>query len=121
MPKLSKDSLDAPVNYKAKDSIVLVILDKRFYLYGNANTKYKTVDSTAERMNFAQSTGVLEATTAQDTSGKPFGRPQMKDGDQSFDSDTLRYNFNTAEGEDLSYPLPVWRRLCTQPANQKGG
>ena len=99
MPKLSKDSLDAPVNYKAKDSIVLVIPDKRFYLYGNANTKYKTVDLTAERMNFAQSTGVLEATTAQDTSGKPFGRPQMKDGDQSFDSDTLRYNFNTQKAK----------------------
>lgn len=95
MHKLSKDSLDAPVNYKAKDSIVLMVPDKRFYLYGTANTKYKTIDLTAERMNFAQATGVLEATTAQDTSNKPFGRPVMKDGEQSFDSDTLRYNFNT--------------------------
>jgi len=95
MPKLSKDSLDAPVNYKAKDSIVLMVPAKRFYLYGTANTKYKTVDLTAERMNFSQSTGVLEATTAQDTSGKAYGRPVLKDGEQNFDSDTLRYNFNT--------------------------
>ncbi|SFE88335.1 hypothetical protein SAMN05518672_111157 [Chitinophaga sp. CF118] len=95
MPKLSKDSLDAIVTYKAKDSIVLVVPDKRFYLYGTANTKYKTVDLSAERMNFNQSTGILEATTALDTSGKPYGRPQMTDKDQSFDSDTLRYNFNT--------------------------
>lgn len=95
MPKLSKDSLDAPVTYKAKDSIVLVVPDKRFFFYGTANTKYKKVDLTAERMNFTQSTGIMEATTALDTSGKPYGRPQLNDGGQSFDSDTLRYNINT--------------------------
>ncbi len=95
VPKLSKDSLDDKVDYKAKDSIVLMVPDKRFYLYGNANTKYKTVDLTAERMNFSQATGVLEATTAKDTAGKPFGRPVMKDGESNFDSDTLRYNFNS--------------------------
>lgn len=99
MPKLSKDSLDAPVTYKAKDSIVLVVPDKRFYLYGTANTKYKTVDLSAELMNFDQSSGILEATTALDTSGKPYGRPNMKDKDQSFDSDTLRYNFNTQKAK----------------------
>jgi len=99
MPKLSKDSLDAPVNYKAKDSIVLVVPDKRFFFYGTANTKYKKVDLTAERMNFTQSTGIMEATTALDTSGKPYGRPQLNDGGQSFDSDTLRYNINTQKAK----------------------
>ncbi|GAA0551684.1 putative LPS assembly protein LptD [Chitinophaga japonensis] len=97
--KLSRDSLDAPVEYKAKDSIVLMVPDKRFFLYGNANTKYKTVDLTAERMNFTQNTGILEATTAKDTSGNPFGRPVLKDGEQAFDSDTLRYNFNTQKAK----------------------
>jgi hypothetical protein len=99
MPKLSKDSLDAIVTYKSKDSIVLVVPDKRFYLYGTANTKYKTVDLSAERMNFDQSSGVLEATTALDTNGVAYGRPQMKDKDQAFDSDTLRYNFNTQKAK----------------------
>lgn len=99
MPKLSKDSLDAIVTYKAKDSIVLVVPDKRFFLYGTANTKYKTVDLSAEKMNFDQSSGVLEATTALDTNGVAYGRPQMKDKDQAFDSDTLRYNFNTQKAK----------------------
>ncbi len=95
VPKLSKDSLDAPITYKAKDSIVLVVPDKRFYFYGTANTKYKKTSLSAERMNYSQSTGVMEATTAQDTSGKPYGRPQLDDNGQAFDSDTLRYNITT--------------------------
>lgn len=95
VPKLSKDSLDAPITYKAKDSIVLVVPDKRFYFYGTANTKYKKTSLSAERMNYSQSTGIMEATTAQDTSGKPYGRPQLDDNGQAFDSDTLRYNITT--------------------------
>jgi hypothetical protein len=93
--RLSKDSLDAPVNYKAKDSIILVVQDKKFYMYGTANAKYKKMDITSERMNFAQATGIMEATTALDTAGKAFGRPNLKDGGQEFDSDTLRFNINT--------------------------
>lgn len=95
VPKLSKDSLDAPITYKAKDSIVLVVPDKRFYFYGTANTKYKKTNLSAERMNYTQATGIMEATTALDTAGKPYGRPQLDDNGQAFDSDTLRYNITT--------------------------
>lgn len=98
-PKLSKDSLDAPVAYKAKDSIILVIPDKKFYMYGTANTKYKTMEITAERMTYLQSTGIMEATTARDTAGKPFGRPHFKDGGQEFDSDTLRFAMETKKAK----------------------
>ncbi|PSL48156.1 hypothetical protein CLV51_1021018 [Chitinophaga niastensis] len=99
IPKVSKDTLDAPVNYKAKDSIILMVPDKRFYLYGTATTKYKTIDLAAEKMNFDQATGVLEATNAKDTAGKIFGRPVMNDGGQSFESDTLRYNFTSQKAK----------------------
>ncbi|RAK34797.1 UNVERIFIED_ORG: hypothetical protein DFS12_105124 [Chitinophaga ginsengisegetis] len=99
VPKISKDTLDAPVNYKAKDSIILMVPDKRFYLYGTANTKYKTIDLSAEKMNFDQETGILEATNAKDTAGKLFGGPVMNDGGQSFESDTLKYNFTSQKAK----------------------
>lgn len=99
VPKISKDTLDAPVTYKAKDSIILMVPDKRFYLYGTASTKYKTIDLAAEKMNFDQATGILEATNAKDTAGKFFGGPVMQDGDQSFESDTLRYNFTSQKAK----------------------
>lgn len=99
VPKVSKDTLDAPVTYKAKDSIILMVPDKRFYLYGTASTKYKSIDLSAEKMNFDQNTGVLEATNAKDTAGKIIGRPVMNDGGQSFESDTLRYNFTSQKAK----------------------
>ncbi|MCW3464356.1 putative LPS assembly protein LptD [Chitinophaga nivalis] len=99
VPKVSKDTLDAPVTYKAKDSIILMVPDKRFYLYGTATTKYKSIDLSAEKMNFDQETGVLEATNAKDTAGKVYGRPVMNDGGQSFESDTLRYNFSSQKAK----------------------
>ncbi|NLR62108.1 LPS-assembly protein LptD, partial [Chitinophaga polysaccharea] len=99
VPKISKDTLDAPVHYKAKDSIILMVPDKRFYLYGSANTKYKSIDLTAEKMNFDQETGILEATNAKDTAGKLFGGPIMNDGGQSFESDTLKYNFTSQKAK----------------------
>jgi hypothetical protein len=92
VPKVSKDSLEAPITYKAKDSIVLLVPDKRFYFYGTANTKYQKTTLNAERMTYDQASGVMEATTASDTAGNPYGRPQLEDNGQAFDSDTLRVN-----------------------------
>lgn len=93
--KLSKDSLDAPVNYKARDSIVLMVPTKKIFLYGTANTKYKDVELDADKMNFAQETGVLEAMPSKDTAGKLIGRPLMVNAGQTFNSDTLKYNMGT--------------------------
>ena len=39
---MSSDSLDAPVRYEATDSGILMIPEKKFLLYGKANTKYQT-------------------------------------------------------------------------------
>jgi hypothetical protein len=42
--KLSKDSLDAPVNYEAEDSVVVLVKDKKVVLYGKAKTNYKDIE-----------------------------------------------------------------------------
>jgi hypothetical protein len=121
LPKLSKDSLDAPVTYKSKDSIVLLVPDKRFYLYGTANTKYKTIDLSAERMNFDQATGILEATTATDTSGKPYGKPVFNDGGQSSELDTLRYNFTTQKAKIYNTRSQYGEGFIASQQTKKGG
>ena len=40
--RVSKDSIDAPVNYNATDSGVMIISTKEFFLYGDAKTEYGT-------------------------------------------------------------------------------
>ncbi|MBV8252451.1 MAG: LPS-assembly protein LptD [Chitinophaga sp.] len=97
LPKASKDSLDAVVTAKAQDSMVLMIQEKKFYLYGSANVKYKTIDLTAAQVSFDQNSGVMSATHTKDTAGKPVGRPVMNEGSQSLESDTLEYNFTSSK------------------------
>ena len=48
--KLSKDTLDAPVQYEAEDSVVVLVKDKKVLLYGKAKTKYKDIEVTAPQM-----------------------------------------------------------------------
>ena len=40
---ISKDTIDAPVVYTAKDSIVYDIEEKKVHLYGEATAKYKDI------------------------------------------------------------------------------
>ena len=39
--KLSKDTLDAPVEYEAADSVVVLVKDKKVILYGKTKTNYQ--------------------------------------------------------------------------------
>src|SRR5689334_4506660 len=47
--RMSKDTLDAPVEYEAEDSAVLLVKEKMFILYGKTKTTYKDVTLTAPR------------------------------------------------------------------------
>lgn len=42
--KISKDSIDAPVNYEAEDSAVVLIQEKKVVLYGKTKTTYKEIE-----------------------------------------------------------------------------
>ncbi|NLU95796.1 LPS-assembly protein LptD, partial [Chitinophaga sp. Ak27] len=99
LPRASKDSIDAPIHYKAKDSIVMLVPEKRMLLYGNTDTKYKNTSITAERMRVDQQTGMVEATKSKDTAGKPIGLPVMTDNGQSFESDTIQFNIGTRKAK----------------------
>ncbi|MFX1707446.1 putative LPS assembly protein LptD [Chitinophaga sp. CC14] len=99
LPIASPDSMDAPIHYKAKDSIVMQIPKKRILLYGSGDTKYKETNITAERISFDQENGMVEATKVNDTAGKAIGRPVMTDNGQSFESDTMQFNITTRKAK----------------------
>ncbi|MGF6850270.1 hypothetical protein QFZ51_005505 [Chitinophaga sp. W3I9] len=99
LPIASPDSMDAPIHYKAKDSIVMQIPKKRILLYGSGDTKYKETNITAERISFDQENGMVEATKMTDTAGKAIGRPVMTDNGQSFESDTMQFNITSRKAK----------------------
>lgn len=95
---ISKDSLDAPIEYSADDSGVLFIQTRKFYLYGKANAKNKDVDLTANTIEYNQTTQTIRAFGGMDTTNNPLDLPTMVQGNQTSKSDTLAYNLKTQHG-----------------------
>ena len=96
--KLSKDTLDAPVDYEAEDSVVVLIQDKKVVLYGKAKMHYKDIDLTAPKMELDQQTQILTAFRSVDSTGELIERAHFAQGETKFQSDTIRYNFKTQKG-----------------------
>ncbi|HEY6082959.1 MAG TPA: hypothetical protein VIU45_05835, partial [Chitinophagaceae bacterium] len=102
--KYSKDTLDAPVKFSAKDSVVLSVPDKMFYLYRGVSTDYKDINLKAYKMSFDQTNGILKAMVELDSAGNETGdRVVFKQGsEQPIQSDTMLYNFKTRRGKIYS-------------------
>lgn len=96
--KLSKDSLDAPVNYFAKDSAVVMIGAKKIYLYGETKTEYQDIVLTAPKVEINQENQIMTAYNSRDSTGAVIEDAKFSQGDQAFTSDTIRYNFKTQRG-----------------------
>jgi lipopolysaccharide assembly outer membrane protein LptD (OstA) len=96
--KLSKDTLDAPVKYEAEDSVVILMNEKKIYLYGKTKTEYQDITLTAPKVELDQQTQVLSAHNERDSTGQVTGEAQFTQKENSFTSDTIRYNFKTQKG-----------------------
>ncbi len=96
--KISKDSMDAPLKYEAEDSVVVLIQDKKIYLYGKTKTEYKDIVLTAPKVEMDQQTQVVTAVNYKDSTGEIKELAEFKSGDNQFTSDTIRYNFKSQVG-----------------------
>jgi LPS-assembly protein len=96
--RISKDSLDAPVNYSASDSVVLDVPSKKVTLYNQAATKYKDLDLTGAIITLDQSRRVVIATYVKDSLGNIVGLPKFVQGENNFTADTIVYNIETQKG-----------------------
>jgi LPS-assembly protein len=92
---ISKDSLNAPIDYSAEDSGVLIVPTRQFYLYGKANTKNGDVDLTANNIQYDQSTQIIKAFGGIDTANNPLSKPTIVQGGQTTISDTIEFNIQT--------------------------
>ena len=96
--KMSKDSIDAPVQYEASDSMAFDVPNKRIILYSKGKVLYKDIDLSADSIGLDQSNSMLVATFRTDTSGAIIGKPVMIQADTKMQSDVIRYNFKTQKG-----------------------
>jgi LPS-assembly protein len=96
--KVSKDTLDAPVQYEAEDSAVLLIKDQLFLLYGNTQTHYKDIQLNAPKVQLNEQTNILTAKGERDSSGTMVNRALFVQGEQKFQSDSIQFNFKSQKG-----------------------
>lgn len=91
----SRSLLDAPVRYGSVDSLVLDVQQSRAYLYRDAHMEYGEIQLKAYQIEQDWKRREITATTGTDSLGVPLGKPTFQDGEQTFDSERIRYNFRT--------------------------
>jgi len=97
--KISKDSLDAVVEYSADDSMILDVASKKITLYGKkTSTQYKDNNLTAPVIEFDQATGNIIASIKRDSTGKVIALPTFTQADFKSQSDSIRFNMKTGKG-----------------------
>jgi lipopolysaccharide assembly outer membrane protein LptD (OstA) len=92
-----KSALNSPVTYSANDSIVF---EEGGYahLYGDGKVNYEKIELTAQTITMNMDSSTVYARGQEDSLGNIQGKPVFKDGDTSYDTKTIRYNFKSKKG-----------------------
>lgn len=93
-----KNGIDSPVHYSAEDSLTYDATSGMTFLYGNANVKYQDMDLTSDKIYMNLDSSIVHATGSRDSLGKMHGTPVFAMGSDSYESDTMAFNFKTKKG-----------------------
>ncbi|HJX72331.1 MAG TPA: hypothetical protein VJ346_10270, partial [Bacteroidales bacterium] len=96
--KSRRETLESQVKYSSRDSMITAVANRKLYLYGEAQVYYEDIELKADFMEFDMNNSIVTAMSLTDTSGTVTGRPVFKKGNETFESDTIRYNFKTKKG-----------------------
>lgn len=97
-----KTDIDAVVYAAASDSLRFNVQDKKMYIYGKGELKYKKVDLKSGEIKINFNTNDLEAkgiVDTADTSSRGFVQtPELSEAGEMYEGMELKYNFKTKRG-----------------------
>ena len=95
-----KNGIDAPVNYQADDSLVYMASTNTAHLYGSAEVKYENMDLKSDKIKLSLDSSLVHATGSKDSTAKDGikGKPVFAMGQDTYDTDTMSFNFKTKKG-----------------------
>ncbi|MFW5513159.1 MAG: putative LPS assembly protein LptD, partial [Prevotella sp.] len=97
--KQKKNSIEMPVDYTANDSMVYDATSRKVHLFGKANVTYEGMDLESEKIAISLDSSIVHATGVKDTAKKALsGTPVFKMGNDSYESDTIAFNFKSKKG-----------------------
>lgn len=96
--KISPDAVDKTITHTAKGYRRTDMANKKVYLVDGAEVTYGDIVLKADSIVLNTETGVVYAAGRPDSTGKISGQPVFKQGEESFESEALEYNFKTKKG-----------------------
>jgi len=95
---VAKPVLEAIITYSAADSIIPDFENQKMYMYKKGVINYQSIELKADYIMLDLAKNEVYAEGLPDSTGAIVGTPIFKDGDEEFESKTLRYNFKTQKG-----------------------
>ncbi len=96
-PIWAQSEIDAPIDYSAKDSIILTN-DGIAHLHGTSNIKYRQMELQSEYICVKTDSSTVFAHGVKDENDEWKGKPVFKDGKDSYESEEMTYNLQTQKG-----------------------
>ena len=93
-----KSALDAPVQYEAGDSMTYYSFNKLTSLYGSSKVTYQDMSLEAEVISMSLDSNLVHAHGVKDSVGSLTGKPLYTQGSETYESETMSYNFKTKKG-----------------------
>lgn len=97
--KKKSSGLDSPVTYSSQDSIVFQISGNAVQTYGEGKVQYDNINLESEFIELdVVKREVFAKGMIDDSTKEVIGSPVYKDGSDTFDADSMRYNFDSKKG-----------------------
>ncbi len=97
VPEKKSNAIESDLFYNAKDSIVLIGTTIAI-LYGEAQVRYEGMTLSADYIRLRLDSNTVYATGSIDSTGTLVGKPVFTEGKESFEANSMRYNFETKKG-----------------------
>lgn len=98
--RAKKNGIDAPVKYTAEDSLVYRAGSKTAYLFGNSTVDYESMNLQSDKIHLSLDSSLVHAMGSPDSTAEDGikGKPVFKMGQDTYDTDTMSFNFKTKKG-----------------------
>ncbi len=93
-----ENDFNQPIFYESTDSIYFSISKKKAFMYRNAKLNSENISLDADYIQIDMEKNIIYATGLADSTGAITGRPVFKDGDETFESDSIMYHMKTKRG-----------------------
>jgi hypothetical protein len=92
---VQKSIIEAPIIYNALDSIIISFDGQKVFLYNQAKVTYQNIELSAYFIELDLETKQIYAEGILDSSEVLVQKPIFKQGSEEYESETMRYNFET--------------------------